>query len=91
MPKVCRIGDVHACGAVATGGSPTTYANSSPVHRIGDIDTHCGTTTQKDGSPTVFADNIPVARIGDDHKGDPCPHPPNPQVTGSPNVYADEG
>lgn len=91
MPAVCRVGDKHACGAIAGSGSPNVFVNGIPVHRIGDIDIHCGTTIQIAGSPTVFANNRGVARIGDNHAGDPCPHPPNPQVEGSPDVFADEG
>lgn len=88
MPSVCRIGDLHACGAVASSGSPSTYANGIPVHRVGDVDVHCGTTVQAAGSPNVFSDGKAIARIGDNHAGDPCPHPPSPHSTGSASVYA---
>lgn len=91
MPAVCRVGDAHACGAVASSGSGSVFANGISVHRCGDTDVHCGATTQAECSGTVFANGIGVARIGDNHAGDPCPHPPSPQSEGSPNVFADEG
>lgn len=93
MPRVCRIGDVHACGAVAQTGSPNVFVNGIAVHRISDIDVHCGPTIQIEGSGTVFANNLGFARIGDNHAGCPCdpPHPPSPHVTGSPNVFANGG
>ncbi len=88
MPAVTRIGDLHACGAVAVGASPNVITNGIGTHRKTDIDVHCGTTTQAEGSPNVFANGLPIARIGDKHAGDPCPHPPSPHSTGSPNVFA---
>ena len=85
MPAICRIGDAHACGAVAVSASPNVRANSIFVHRKGDADTHGA--TQAEGSPNVRINGIPVARIGDNHSGDAY-HLPNPQVAGSSNTFA---
>ena len=89
MPAVCRIGDVHACGSVDTGGSNNVFVNGVGIHRQGDADAHGG--TQVGCSSTVFANGKGVARVGDVHSGDPIPkdgHPPSPEATGSPNVFA---
>ncbi len=90
MPAVCRAGiDTHGCGSMDTGGSPSVYANGYPVHRVGDSESHGGTQTA--GSGTVFANGIAVARVGDmGAAGEPIPpyHSPNPEATGSPNVFA---
>lgn len=89
MPGITRIGDVHACGAVAAGGSPAVFVDGIPVHRVGDADVHCGTTVQAAGSPTTFSEGIPVGRCGDVHAGDPCPHPPSPHSSCSNTTFAD--
>ena len=86
---VCRAGtDVHSCGALDTEGSPNVFVNGAPVHRIGDGDSHSG--TQDEGSSTVFANGLGVARVGDNNTGEPVPpfHPPNPEASGSPNIFA---
>jgi len=89
MPKAVRVGDVHACGSVATQGSPNVLVNGIPVHRCTDADNvGCHTAVQVACSPNVLANGLGIARIGDNHGGDACPHAPNPHVTGSPNVYA---
>lgn len=85
MPAIVRIGDPHACGAVASGGSGNVFANGSPVHRVGDSDTHGATQAQ--GSTNVFVNGKAVARVGDSHGGDSIPHPPSPHSAGSPNVF----
>ncbi len=85
MPAIVRVGDPHACGAVASGGSPNVFVNGSAVHRIGDSDTHGATQAQ--GSSNVFANGIGVARVGDCHGGDSLNHPPSPHSAGSPNVF----
>tara|TARA_Y100000310_G_scaffold286618_1_gene310953 strand:- start:246 stop:509 length:264 start_codon:yes stop_codon:yes gene_type:complete len=87
MPAIVRIGDAHGCGSTDTGGSTTVFANGLGVHRIGDADAHGG--TQVGGSTTVFADGIGVARIGDNHSGDPVPHGPSAEASGSPDVFVD--
>lgn len=86
MPQVCRIGDPHACGNTDAGGSPDVFVNGIPVHRIGDG--HAHGAVQVGGSWTVFANGRGVARIGDEQSTDDLLHPPNPQVSGSPDVYA---
>lgn len=89
MPGWVRLGDVHACGSVATGASPNVLANGINVHRCGDADNvGCHIATQAECSPNVLANGIGIARCGDNHGGDACPHPPNPHVTCSPNVLA---
>ena len=86
MPAVCRGGvDKHNCKALDESDS-NVYVNGSPVHRVSDGHDHG--STQTDGSPNVFANGLAVARIGDDHGGCPIPCPPNPEATGSPNVFA---
>jgi len=90
MPAVCRAGiDVHGCGSMDVGGSPNVFINGFPVHRVGDAESHGG--IQVEGSSTVFANGIAIARVGDmGAVGEPIPpfHPPNPEATGSPNVFA---
>ncbi len=86
MPAICRAGiDVHECGSVDTEGSVNGY----PVHRAGDGESHGG--IQAGGSSSVFVNGKPVARVGDiGAVGEPVPpyHAPNPEATGSPNVFA---
>ena len=88
MPAVCRAGvDIHGCGTLDTVGSPDTFVNGSPVHRFGDDHDHL--STQVGCSPDVFVNGLGVARVGDDHSGCVVPsHPPSPQVTGSPDTFA---
>ena len=88
MPRVVRDSGVdrHACGAIDIQGSPDVFVNGARVHRVGDGDSHGG--IQAEGSPTTFANNRKVARIGDKHGGDDF-HPPSPEATGSPDVWAD--
>ena len=87
MPPVCRAGvDIHACGALDTSGSPDTFVNGAPVHRLGDDHDHG--STQAEASPDVFANGKGVARLGDVHSGCPPGHPPVPEVTGSPDTFA---
>lgn len=86
MPAVCRVGDSHACGDTDTTGSPNVFCNGMPVHRLGDQHAHIA--TQIEASPNVFVNGRGVARIGDDQSADEWFHPPNPQTTGSPNVFA---
>jgi len=89
MPKVVRKGDKHSCGSVDIGGSNNVFVNNCGVHRKGDVDSHGG--VQVDASPNVFANGINIARIGDNNSGCPSPpHPPNPEVTGSPDTYVNE-
>lgn len=83
--KLVRVGDSHACGATDVSGSPNVFANGKPVHRCGDASSHGA--TQVECSSNVFANNKGIARIGDDHSGCPGLHPPNPEVTGSPDTY----
>lgn len=86
MPKMCRVGDTHACGDVDTTGSPNAFANGLPIHRVTDQHEH--DITQVEGSPNYFVNGLPVARVGDNQGGpDKLGHPPNPQVTGSPNIF----
>jgi uncharacterized Zn-binding protein involved in type VI secretion len=86
MPKVCRVGDEHKCGNTDATGSPDVFANGSPVHRIDDG--HAHGAVQVGGSGTVFANGRGVARVGDDQSADDLAHLPNPQTSGSPNVFA---
>jgi len=89
MPSICRAGDTHTCGSVDTGGSSNVFINGRGVHRFGDSQSHGG--VQHDCSSTVFANGLGVARVGDDTKGEPPPpvgHSDNPQLSGSPNVFA---
>lgn len=89
MPAVVRIGDPHACGAVAVGGSSNVFVNGIAVHRAGDADSHGATQAQ--GSGNVLVNGKGVARVGDCHGGCPAvdpPHPPSPHSGGSPNVFA---
>lgn len=89
MPGIVRLGDAHACGSIATGASPNVMANGILVHRKGDADNvGCHISVQVGASPDVLANGIRVARCGDNHAGDPCPHPPNPHVGCSGNVFA---
>ena len=89
MPAVCRSGiDVHSCGSVDVQGSPDVFVNGFPVHRVGDGDSHGG--VQAEGSDTVYANGLAFARVGDANGGCPLPCPPNPEATGSPDVFADE-
>ena len=86
MPALVRKGDVHACGGTDTGCSDNVLCNSRGVHRKGDANTHGA--TQVGCSPNVFANGKGIARIGDNHSGCPSPpHPPNPEVSGSPNTF----
>ena len=86
MPAVCRGGvDVHACGDVDQSGS-NVYVDGSPVHRFGDGHSHGG--TQVGCSSTTFANGKGFARIGDMHSGDPVPHPPSPEASGSGTTFA---
>ena len=89
MPAACRAGvDTHACGSLDGGGSPNVFINGSPVHRIGDGQSHGG--VQGEGSPDVFANGLGIARVGDYSSGEPPPptqHGDHPEATGSPNVY----
>ena len=92
MPAIVRVGDPHACGAVAIEGSPNTFVNGKPVHCVGDADSHG--TVQAQGSPNVFVNGRAVARVGDNHSGCPepdPPHPPSPHSAGSPNVFVNGG
>lgn len=87
MPNVCRVGDVHGCGAIDTSGSPNVFVNGKQVHRRGDSHSHSG--VQTGASSTVFANGIGIARIGDGKA--PClvpPHPPGVEASGSPDVFA---
>jgi len=77
MPAATRLGDV------CTGhdgfeprkndaGSPDTFINRLPAHRVGDHwiehcdhSGSCHDSTCKTGSSTVFINRIPAARIGD--------------------------
>jgi uncharacterized Zn-binding protein involved in type VI secretion len=86
VPQICRVGDSHACGNSDADGSPDVFANGSPVHRIGD--SHAHGAVQVGGSGTVFVNGRGVARIGDNQSPDSLLHPPNPQVSGSPDVFA---
>lgn len=93
MPAVARLGDAHACGCRAVAGSPTTFVDGKPVHRIRDSDTvGCHKApVQLTASSTVFADGKPVARVGDNCTGHKCgerSHPPNPHTQGSPTTFA---
>lgn len=84
--NIIRIGDSHSCGSTDIQGSSDVFANMKNVHRKGDADSHGG--TQIEASPDVFCNGINVARVGDDNSG--CispPHPPNPEIGGSPNVF----
>ena len=86
MPAVCRIGDAHACGSTDTSGSPNVFVNGSPAHRTGDQ--HAHDATQIAGSPNVIVNGRGVARIWDNQSADALDHPPNPQASGSPDVFA---
>ena len=86
MPAVVRVGDAHGCGSTNTQGSPDVFVNGKAVHRIGDADAHGG--TQVGGSSTVIVNGKGVARIGDNHSGDPVPHSPSSEASGSPDVFA---
>jgi len=71
-------------------GAFKTLINGFPVHRVGDAESHGG--IQAEGSSTVFANGIAIARVGDmGAVGEPIPpfHAPNPEATGSPNVFAE--
>jgi len=88
MPKACRVGDVHSCGSVDTGGSPNVFINGKAVHRQTDSQSHGG--EQHDCSPNVFANGLGIARVGDYTAGEPPPpvqHGDNPESTGSPDVF----
>lgn len=94
MLQVVRIGDPISCGDSMANGSPTVYANSIPVSRLGvDLTAgHCFSPTPINAaSITVYANNIPVNRIGDPIEPHCCPgagcHGGNASG-GSPNVYA---
>ena len=84
MPAVARIGDstFGTCplghpkkpfvgSGVIISGSGTTFADGSPVARIGDsVLPGCGhVSTIVSGAGTTNADGIPVARVGDSVAG----------------------
>ena len=58
MPAIVRVGDPHACGAVAIAGSPNVFVNGMAVHRVGDADSHG--TVQAEGSPNFFVNGRAV-------------------------------
>lgn len=74
---ICRLGDLSAGHSVYPpraniAGSPKTFVDYLPVHRVGDawalhpVNPHPGPQqTTISGSPKMFADMLPVARIGD--------------------------
>ena len=87
MKAVCRAGvDTHSCGSLDIEGSPNVFVNGHPVHRVGDGDSHGG--VQAEGSSTVFVNGRAIARVGDNNGGCPIPCAPNPEATGSENVFA---
>ena len=87
MKAVCRAGvDAHSCGSLDTEGSPDVFVNGYPAHRMGDADSHGG--SQAEGSGTVFVNGRPIARLGDNNGGCPAPCAPNPEASGSTNVFA---
>jgi len=91
MPGITRLGDPHACGAVAVAASPDVYVDGIQVHRVGDADCHsgpCGCGSQVGGSPTTYANGIQVGRCGDSHSGDIC-HPPSPHSGCSSTTFSD--
>lgn len=82
MPGVTRIGDITigvgshglpCCPHVITGivitSSPSTYAESLGMARIGDLTSHncphCPIGILLTGSPTTFAESIPLSRLTD--------------------------
>jgi uncharacterized Zn-binding protein involved in type VI secretion len=93
MPNVVRIGDTCSCSDPAVSGSPDTFVNGIPVHRVGDGTGGHGSwvpNAAATGSPDVFVNGIPVVRVGDFHIGhaSPTPNPfhRTPYVSGSPDT-----
>lgn len=74
---VCRLGDLSVGHSIYpprpnVAGSPKTFVDALPVHRVGDawaphpVNPHPGPPqTTISGSPKMFADMLPVARVGD--------------------------
>lgn len=89
MPAVCRVGDRHACGDIDASGSENVMVNGSPAHRLADRHTHGAAQIQ--ASPNVLVNGLGIARVGDDQGADSLGHEPNPQATGSSDVFANDG
>jgi uncharacterized Zn-binding protein involved in type VI secretion len=90
MPAACRAGaDSHSCGSPDEGGSPDVFINGYPAHRR--TDSHGHGATQIEASETVFINGLGLARVGDNQSGDGLLHPPNPEASGSPDVFVDGG
>lgn len=89
MPAVCRVGDRHACGDGDATGSGNVMVNGAPAHRLTDQHTH--DAAQIEASPNVLVNGLGIARVGDDQGADSLGHEPNPQTTGSPDVFANGG
>ncbi len=88
MPAACRAGaDAHSCGSSDASGSPNVFINGFPAHRL--TDGHGHGATQIEASATVFINGLGLARVGDNQSGDGLLHAPNPEASGSPNVFAD--
>lgn len=89
-----RTGDSTSCGDPAIVGSPDTFVNGLPQHRLGDGTGGHGSWSANaaaTGSSTVFINGLPAVRVGDSHIGHSSPTP-NPfhrtsYVGGSPDTF----